>query len=43
MIGVTLLILYYFGNFKSNGILAAAGIVEIVGFITHIIVHKRIK
>ena len=41
LVGVALLAFYYFGKMPSNVILASAGIIMIIGFITHIIVNKR--
>jgi len=42
LIGVALLAFYYFGNVPSNIILASAGIIMIIGLITHIVINKRI-
>jgi len=42
LIGVALLAFYYFGNMPSNAILASAGIIMVVGCITHIVINKHI-
>lgn len=42
LIGVALLAFYYFGNMPSNLILASAGIIMVIGCITHILVNRRI-
>lgn len=42
LIGVALLAFYYFGNMPSNVILGSAGIIMVIGCITHIIVNRRI-
>lgn len=42
LVGVALLAFYYFGNMPSNVILASAGIIMIIGCITHIVLNRRI-
>ncbi len=42
LVGVALLAFYYFGKMPSNMILASAGIIMVIGFITHIVINKRI-
>jgi len=42
LIGVVILALYYFGVSQSNVLLTSAGIIMLVGFITHIVVNRRV-
>ncbi len=43
LVGVALLAIYYFGNLQSNAILASAGIIMVIGCITHIVVNRRVN
>jgi hypothetical protein len=42
LIGVALLAIYFFTKSSDNTYLASAGIIMIVGFLTHIITNKTI-
>ena len=42
LLGVALLAFYHFGNMPSNTILGSAGIIMVIGCITHIVINKRI-
>lgn len=42
LIGVVVLALYFFGVSQANAMLASAGILMVVGLITHIVVNRRI-
>lgn len=42
LIGVALLAFYFFGNSPSNKILGTAGVIMIIGLITHIVLNRRI-
>jgi len=41
LIGVALLAFYYFGNMPSNAILGSAGVIMIIGLITHIVLNRK--
>jgi predicted PurR-regulated permease PerM len=43
LVGVALLAFYFFGTMPSNIILAAAGLIMIIGCASHIIVNKRME
>lgn len=43
LIGVAILALYFFGISQSNAMLATAGIVMIVGLVTHIVINRHIN
>lgn len=43
LVGVALLALYYFGNLQSNTVLASAGIIMIIGCITHIVINRKVS
>ena len=43
LIGVVILSVYFFTKSSSNTYLASAGIIMIVGFLTHIVFNKRLK
>ncbi|MDD3320173.1 MAG: hypothetical protein PHS59_01880 [Paludibacter sp.] len=43
LVGVVILALYFFGVSQENAMLAAAGIVMIVGLITHIVINRYIN
>lgn len=42
LVGVVLLAIYHFGSNPTNAYLASAGIIMIVGCVTHVVINKRI-
>ena len=43
LIGVAILVFYYFSNTPSNIMLGTAGAIMIVGLITHIVINKQLE
>lgn len=43
LIGVILLSIYFFTNSSSNTYLASAGIIMIVGFLSHILINRKVQ
>lgn len=41
LVGVLFLAIPYFGGFESNGTLWTGLIIEIIGFIIHIVINKK--
>ncbi len=43
LVGVAILAIYYFGDHSSNLFLAAAGIIMVIGCVTHIVLNRNIE
>lgn len=43
LVGVVILAIYFFAETNSNTYLASAGIIMIVGFLSHIVINKKVK
>lgn len=43
LIGVIILSVYFFTSSSSNAYLASAGIIMVVGFLSHILINRKVQ